>query len=538
MEKHICTFDRAQYLAGQNISITFPFELKSSEIKLYRLHEEVPCKYTADEKNAVIACVPIGNYGVSVTAGDYYWEGAFDMVPSQRVVTRYGFLSDFTPEDTDTADVSWMRNLHLNAVQFYDWMYRHDELISPTEDYSDPLGRKMSIQTIRRKIEACKAFGIRSFAYGAIYAATKETFLRHPDWGMYTMDGTPMLFADWLHYMNVAEECGWTNYLLGQYIKVIEFGFSGIHMDTYGFPKRVWDSDGKPVELDAAFPKLIDRAAAEVSCVDADAGVIFNAVNNWPTDTVADTAQDAVYVEVWPPNDTYYDLYTIIKDAKSYADKPVVLAAYMKPFQNAAAAEDAERALRLTWAAISASGGTQLVFGERESALQDSYYVNYASLRNDFLPTAQRYCDFLVRYADLMYDDKGIDISKTASGGINEDVCFKAENCEFSVDAKAGTVWTILRESVHRLTLHLINLRGNDVQWNMPKQKTVPADNIQLRLRLDRKLRGIYNASPDGKSLKAIELDFTCEMTPQGRIYSAEITTLDYWTTVWVEVEE
>ena len=34
-------------------------------------------------------------------------------------------------------------------------------------------------------------------------------------------------------------------------------GFEGIHMDTYGLPKHVWDAEGRPVELAEEFPGLI-----------------------------------------------------------------------------------------------------------------------------------------------------------------------------------------------------------------------------------------------------------------------------------------
>lgn len=209
----------------------------------------------------------------------------------------------------------------------------------------------------------------------------------------------------------------------------------------------------------------------------------------------------------------------------------------MKPFMGENA-DRAEAALRLTWAVISASGGTQLVFGENRAVLRDSYYANYAPLRHSFLPTVQRYCDFLVRCAELLYDDKGSDISRTATGGINEDVCFFSEDCRFSVDAKADTVWTILRQSPRRLTVNLINLCGNDNQWNAPKERPRELRGIRISLRLDRKLKGIYAASPDGESLQAVPLASTYESTAQGRIYTAELPTLTYWTALWAEVED
>ena len=212
--------------------------------------------------------------------------------------------------------------------------------------------------------------------------------------------------------------------------------------------------------------------------------------------------------------------------------KQVVLAAYLHPFQQADT-DGAERAFRLSWAAISAAGGTQLVLGENKAALQDSYYANYASLRAAFLPVVQRYCDFLVRYAALLYLDAGMDIGRTAAGGINEDVQFEAEDCVFSTDAEAGTVWSMIRESGNRLNIQLVNLRGNNARWNEAKAAPQAAENIRIQVRLDRPVAGAFAASPDGESLCAERLPLTCRQTPQGRIYTAELARLDYWTAVW-----
>lgn len=531
-----CTFDRAQYLAGQPVRITLCCTPESVKVRLFCMEKEILCTCEREQNELILTGLPEGNYGILITGSEVSWEGAFDVVCTRRAATRYGFLSDFSADDDSPDAVCWMRDLHLNAVQFYDWMYRHDHLVSPTEDYTDPLGRSMRLSVVRDKALACQSFGIRPFAYGAVYAATKDTLNRHPDWALYTMDGVPMLFANWLCYMNPSDGCGWTEYLLRQYCQAVAFGFQGIHMDTYGFPKRVWDVERNPVEMSQIFPELIEKAAQAVKAEDPESGVIFNAVNNWPMEAVAKTSQDAIYIEVWPPNDTYRDLYTLIKEARLCSDKAVVLAAYMKPFGQPDM-DAAEAALRLCWAAVSASGGTQLVLGEKGSVLKDSYYVNYAKLREEFLPCVQRYCDFLVRYAPLMYGDPGVDVSRTASGGINEDICFSG-SCQFSPDGRADTVWTLIRESEKRLTVHMINLLGNDENWNVPKRPPAPKENITITFRLDRPVSGIYTASPDRDSLAAQPLPVSCRCTNQGRIYEVMLPRLEYWSVVWVESEE
>ena len=50
-------------------------------------------------------------------------------------VVRYGFLSDFLPEGDE--DVAALAKYHIDHVQFYDWSYRHDSLVPPTEEYTD-----------------------------------------------------------------------------------------------------------------------------------------------------------------------------------------------------------------------------------------------------------------------------------------------------------------------------------------------------------------------------------------------------------------
>lgn len=355
-------------------------------------------------------------------------------------------------------------------------MYRHDMLLPPQERYLDPMGRETDLAAIRAKIAACKAAGIRPIAYGAVYAAAKELFAEHPEWAVYH-GRQAMTFRR----VALLHEYRAKLRLVGAYSgqnsgKAVAFGFSGIHMDTYGFPKQVWDAERRPVELTDALPKLPTgqrRRSTGRSRRRCDLQRRQQLANGGGSRN----EQDAVYIEVWPPNDRYYDLYTLIREARLCSGKQVVLAAYLHPFQQADT-DGAERAFRLSWAAISAAGGTQLVLGENKAALQDSYYANYASLRAAFLPVVQRYCDFLVRYAALLYLDAGMDIGRTAAGGINEDIQFEAEDCAFSTDAQADTIWSMIRESGNRLNIQLINLRGNNARWNEAKAAPRAAENI------------------------------------------------------------
>lgn len=535
-EKKVCFFDKAQYLLGEKIEILLPAKPNEVKVTVFELEKAVCCNWRIDGLRINIEGMPCGSYGITIETHDWLWEGAFDVVRDHREITRYGFLSDFSSEDDGISDVDWMRNLHLNAVQFYDWMYRHDELLSLSENYTDPMGRATNLNIIGKKIKACRRYGIRPFAYGAVYAATSRTAEKHPEWCMYTISGKPLTFSGWLYYMNISLDCGWVEHLMKEYRKTISFGFSGIHMDTYGFPKRAWSFDGIPIDLKDAFVPLVNRAAKEVAEIVPEAGVIFNSVNNWPVETVARTMQDSVYIEVWPPNDRYFDLYTLIREARFLSKKNVILAAYLKAFEYEDAAA-AERSFRLSWASICASGGTQFVLGEGGCLLRDSYYVNHARLRYDFLDTVQRNCDFMVRYSNLLYGDDGIDISRTASGGINEDICFESPNVSFSTVGEGDCIWTIIRESRDRISINLVNLLGNDSIWNKPKNEPVETLNIRIKLRLDRIVKGVYCSSPDFDFQKPIELEHEMMETEQGRVYTMIVPRTEYWTLVWIKLE-
>jgi len=531
------TFNKAQFIVGEEIILFSKEKISVSSVKIMDLVNQIENDYIVDNNRIIIKSLPVGNYGIEIENNGHVWEGAFDIVECRRDATRYGFLSDFSKADEDEEDVEWMKNLHINAIQFYDWMYRHDQMIPDENDYQDPLGREMSLCSVQKKIEACKKMGIRPFAYGAIYAASKELFSKHPDWGMYTFEGEPMLFADWLNYMNISKECGWTNHILREYQRAIQIGFEGIHMDTYGFPKKVWNSKGEPVSLNKEIPALIDIAAEKVKEENSEAGVIFNAVNDWPMEEVAESKQDAVYIEVWPPHDSYYDLYELIRNARRCSNKNVVLASYLKPFD----LNDVKKAMwswRLTWATICASGGTQLILGENKGILKDSYYVNYAHIDDESNKIVQRYCDFLVRYGRLLYLDKGIDITKTTTCRINEDICFGIDKNGISTDAKPDTVWVQIKESEKRISMNLINISGNDNKWNEIKSEPETKRNIEVKIRLDRKIKGIYTASPDDDSIKPVSLDYSYDVTSSGRIYKTYINELICWRCIWIDVEE
>ena len=140
--------------------------------------------------------------------------------------------------------------------------------------------------------------------------------------------------------------------------------FDGIQMDIRS---QSWRTTGKGRGRPVTASQLINEAAARLGTIERapgslDVGVIFNAVNDWPIDTVAISDQECVYIEVWNPHSRYSDLVALVRRARDLSGKQAILSAYLQPFRDGG--DSAEWALRYVTAVIEAAGGHHLVLGE------------------------------------------------------------------------------------------------------------------------------------------------------------------------------
>ena len=502
---------------------------------------------------------------------------AFDVSDDWRHAPRYGFLSDFGPDDgQDADDVDFLLQCHISLVQFYDWMFRHDDLLPPSDRFQDLMGRTLSRTAVQHRIAACRDAGMRTMAYGAIYAASGDFFARHPDWGLYAGNGRPYDFIGIFHIMNTAPDSPWSAHIVEEYRKaVVDFGFDGIHMDTYGYPKFGFSRLGGVVReerLERHFPALIDRARTVLSADRPDAGLVFNNVGNWPVPAVAASSVDALYVEVWAPYTRYAHLADIVRQARLIGrHKPIILAAYLKPFAvedahllvgkkdteadnhllpgkvadgtasgwngvpngdtDTSAFTAAEWATLLANAAITALGAQHLFLGARRGILTEGYYPNHARIRDAFLPRIRRTCDFQVRYGHLLFDPALEDVSMTHAYGDNEEYVFSG--APTSACGEPGHVWTILREKPGLKLISLINLLGvADDRWNAGKSAPTPAAAFSLRVQVPSRPARAYRCSPDDARPDAFPLAFDVEETDRGSVLRIELQEVRLWTMV------
>lgn len=452
-----------------------------------------------------LGAFPEGGYAVTVARGDEVAYTAFDVLDSPLRRPRYGFLTDFAPDRgpaaTEAAVVGLLRN-HLTLVQFYDWMYRHATLLSPVDEFTDPLGRRLSHATARDLAARVRAAGALPLGYAAVYGAGAEYADRHRDQVLYHADGSPWTLADFLWIANPSADRGWRDHIVAEFrAAVARIGFAGLHLDQYGAPKLAQDDTGELVDLVRQFPDLIAAVRAALP----DAALVFNNVNDYPTWATATAPQDASYIEVWSPHTTYAHLAGLVAAARGHAPgRPVILAAYLEPFVRDTPARSLAAA-RLTLATIYASGGHSLLFGEGDGVLVDPYYPKFARLGPAAADVLRRYQDIAVACGDVLYDPAAADVTTSHAGGINDDVELDA-----TVDPQPGRHWVRVRRGRYGLTVHVIDLTAQrDIRWNEGKAPPARARGLRLRLRCPAGTDQVLVAGPElaggsGAHLRAV----------------------------------
>lgn len=559
--------DRATYTPGESARIKVALSQTSSQparidvwAHLTWLHQsigETHAEVTLDADAENVIALPVAlpetsfrGYGVTITVRDGTGEvaarksTALDVLDSWPQAPRYGFLSEFSPDDSAAeAHVDALSRYHINVAQFYDWMWRHYDLMPPTDEFTDALGRKLSLRTVRAKVAACHRYGIAAYGYAAVYGAEPEYTESHADEVVYDAEGKPYSLADLFYIMNIAPNGTWRARMLATMRDAVrDVPFDGLHLDQYGFPREsVFDADGRPYDFPTDFPSFIDEARTAVQQPGREVGVIFNAVENWPIEQVAATTQDAVYIEVWPPFVGYEHLQSLIHTAKRLApSKQVILAAYMKPLGEATATTQAaaEAATRFTSAAIWANGGFHLLMGEQNAALHDPYYVTHTVMRPEFAESMRAYYDFVTRYLNVLSDRRLTPILDEPSHNSNVTI----EGRRVTTSATAGAVWAVERAMPGYLTVSLINLlAASSTEWNAPAAEPTALAGLTTHMRLTQPatIRGVYAATPDDGNGEMTPLPFSTDQIADGAVeVTFETPSLQYWTLLVVEFEQ
>lgn len=470
--------------------------------------------------------LPVGGYGVDVASADGIVRTAFDVLADPLERPRYGFVSRYERGRDVSGVARNARRLHLNAIQFYDWMYRHAELLPPNDEFEDSLGREVSLETVRALARALRAGNSLPLAYAAVYAVGRDEWPRWQAAGLHRADGRPWTLGDDFLWLVDPGDAAWLAHFSSDLADaVLGCGFAGVHLDQYGDPKRALRADGAVVDLADAFPRMIAVLRKELP----ETRLIFNNVNNFPTWATATAPQDAIYIEVWPPHTRLDHLARLITEARAAApDKPVIIAAYLSVFATAGE-DEAINAARLTMATIFSHGGSHLLAGEEGAVLIDPYYVRHHLVQPATGAMLRQWYDFAVRYGDLLYES-AVDVTTSVAGGVNKDVIVEAD-VAVSVDPTAGAIWLRAVEARHGLIVHLIDLSAeSDLDWDAPKHGGGARAGVRLHVRRIRR-EGLTAAvaSPESTPalIRAVEVD-------DGEYAVFELPPWRTWCVVWI----
>ncbi|NOX61236.1 MAG: hypothetical protein GXP42_04720 [Chloroflexi bacterium] len=429
---------------------------------------------------------------------------AFDVLPAWTTFPRYGFLTDFAPGRTDmAATCERLSRFHINGLQFYDWQFRHDALLPPDEEYVDPLGRTLSLRTVREFITAAHEHGMAAMPYLAIYAASLEFWRDHPQWRLVDERGEALTFMDFLGLMDPTAGRGWSEHLLNECTRALAaLPFDGLHVDQYGEPRKAFDVQGDAVNLPQAFVDFIGSLKKR----HPTKTVVFNAVSAWPIEALANSRQDFEYIEIWPPDADYADVLRIVQDARRLSGgRPVVIALYLPATRPAH--------VRLADALIFSAGGSRIELGEQARLLADPYFPKHQALSSELESILRRYYDFAVRYGELLGP-------------------YVHDRPTLRVKAPPG-VCSIARRSGRYLTVALINFTGVEPRrWDEAHPEPVSHENPAVFIEIEAPVVRAWWASPDRH-------DPAMHSIPhhrQGEWLRVAPPHLDYWTILVIEL--
>ncbi|HEX4223460.1 MAG TPA: glycoside hydrolase family 66 protein, partial [Pseudonocardiaceae bacterium] len=405
---------------------------------------------------------------------------------------RYGFVVDYRPDREPGAVADNVRRLHLTDIQFYDWAYRHADLLGGGETYADALDQPISLATVRALIDAVHDAGATALGYAAVYGVGNAEWERWSYAALNRPTGEPYGLGDFLSLVDPAEP-GWLEHFTADLQTAVDsVGFDGFHLDQYGYPKFAERADRTRIDLAESFATLIAFVRARLAAT----RLVFNNVNDFPTWRTASTRQDAVYIEAWPPNVTLGHLATVVNRAHSLANgKPVVIAAYQHVYDSALV-EEADRATAFTMAALYSHGATQLLCGEADRILVDPYYVRNHVIEPSTAALLKRWYDFLVEHGELL----GLpDVTGSFAGSYNDDCDISFDGIPVTETPTAQSIWRRVTAHGDRLVMHLINLADqDDAEWDAPRKPIASRAESTLRIRgVGPKVPRVRIADPD-----------------------------------------
>lgn len=472
---------------------------------------------------------------------EYQTSIAVDVSSNWSKFPRYGFLSDYSLLTQDSID-EVLKNLnrhHINAIQYYDWHYKHHlpvkgDPINPDGSWPDIANRTNYFSTVKRYIDGAHNYGAESMAYNLLYGAYEnaESDGVATQWRLFNDENhsnpdyhnLPDSWASDIYLIDPSN-AAWKNYIIDKMADVFTaFPFDGWHIDQLGDRGTRYNYGGQQVVLDQTFKQYLEQAKSSI-----DVPLIMNAVNQYGQSEIADSPVEILYTEVWDPNSKYSDLVSIILDNYNFSDYNLstVLAAYVNRSLSNQSGYFNTPGVLLADAVIFAAGGSHLELGEH--MLANEYFPNNNLKMSDQLKKSiVNYYDFLVAYQNLLRD-----------GGIFNNVYLKSLNStQILRYNNQGTIWNISKQKDNRQIFHLINFKdAKNLDWRddsgiQSEPETV--ENLDVFFITNKTIAKVWLATPDSmhgvpQYLQFYQSNDTAYLT---------IPHLKYWNLIVAEYDD
>lgn len=451
------------------MKIKTDFSENNSKIIIKKNYEKISEFYIKNEITEINAPYEKGGYGIDFCNGeDIICSRGFSVMEKWTENPFYGFLTDFGEKREDTENTAdYLTQYHINGIQYYDWMYDYGNLVFTDEDiYSDAWARKKEISNkiLRKLIFSMHEKNIKSMAYVAIYAATPELTEKNKDWILYRKENEEYRIFDFcekIHIVSNDEKSTWNRHLTEECKKTTDYGFDGIHLDQYGYPKEnesYFLDNGVYKEYDSpkGFKYFINNLKKELK-----RDIVFNYVDNWPEKIQKDTDTGFVYIEPWECCNTYKDLYEMTFGVTRNTGKKLILAAYIKGGYS--------QSIKLADAIIAVSKGKRTEIGETGKILSGPYFPDADKADEKLLSE-------ILNYYDYMAESEYFINMKKSSIKINAPY--------ISQTPDIGKIWYFVKENEKYYSIDLINLK-NIVNDNWREEQKEPEEINDYNLEFD-----------------------------------------------------
>ncbi len=485
---------------------------------------------------------------------------AVDVSSDYSRFPRYGFLSKYPQMTGQKMDdfISNLNDFHINAIQFYDWHYKHHLPLkgtpqNPAPYWTDIANRTNYFSTIKNYIDLAHSHNMITMAYNLLYGAVDNAELDgvSPQWYLYKdinhtkRDSLDLSF--WGHYIYLLNPSNldWQNYIFQQMKNVFTaLDFDGWHIDQVGDRGTVYNYNGENVNLQNTFKNFLLKAKDSLNV-----NLIMNAVNQYGQAGIAQSPIDFLYTEVWAPSITFSSLSSIIMNNSQMSKGSFnsVVAAYVNHDLSEEKGAFNTPAVLYANAVIFAFGGTHIELGEH--LLGHEYFPNEnLQMTEELKSNLKVYYNFLTAYQNLLRDKGEITTSNLSTSDNNLLTGWPPE---------LGKVSSFKKQMDSIDIFHLINFKGaTTLDWrdnsgiqtepnlieNLPIKFTTfqienlddsRIENLFIKFRTSKMVKKIWFASPDYNlgSPTELEFDFT------NNEISFIIPKLKYWDMIVFEYD-